>query len=289
MTKSVSVSPTPRSGSLSRRIGLLLVVVLITWIAFAAGWRYLRAQYPSPIKVPVSPYSENVPPRIGNINGTKLSIPAQYLFFPVEYVGESVWEPRKDKPQRTFDSGIGNFAIYVQWPTLAPRNPKNEQSFQASVRSGMAHDWIRVGVVAQPKSRFPNGYANHVKYDLENKIKNHNPPGNPRYEMKGLDPKLGLNWAIPVGTGTDKATMWNMVMYWNGDPEKSVTTYIACDNGSFPNPNVVAECRQEFLLPELKVDIAASYKINLLPHWRAIEDEVRKLILSFQASQSNTH
>lgn len=289
------VSPVPNSRSLSKRIGLLLIAVLIAWIAFSVGWRYLRAQFPSPNKVSVSPYSENVPPRIGNINGTPISVPAHYLFFPMEYMGESVWEPRKDKPVRTFDNGIGNFAIYVQWPALNPRSPKNEPSYQESIHNWKAHDWIMVGVQANPPTRVANGYANSLRYDIENKIDNYRPLGNPRYEMRGLDPKLGLNSAVPVGPGTERRSGWNLTLYWAGNAQQSVPTYIQCSNGSFTTTGLVTEagpaarCTHEFQLPELKADIRATYTINLLPHWRAIESEVRKLILSFQSSQSNAH
>ena len=35
--------------------------------------------------IPISPYGQTSPPKLGAVHGVRLAIPANYLFFPVEY------------------------------------------------------------------------------------------------------------------------------------------------------------------------------------------------------------
>jgi hypothetical protein len=246
-------------------------------------------------KVPVGPYTQDVPPQIGNIHGVRLSIPAHYLFFPVEYEGESVWAPRHDKPVRTFDSQISNFAVYVQWPDFKPRLPENEKSYHASLREPGAHDWFRLALVARDIKAFPrsdapglvapprvdNGLARILKGYL-NHPERYGIPKDVRYEIRGTDPRLQLNVALPVGPQTERFHSWNKALYWAGDKDRRVSTLIECWNGAFSNPRTVAECRHSFELDELKSKVTITYKANWLPLWREIEAKTRSPILSFQ-------
>ena len=286
---STSSSPTEaRRSTFFLRAGLLAFAVVGLLAAGSFGWRHLSADLASRYKVPVGPYTEDVPPQIGNIHGVRLSIPAHYLFFPVEYDGESVWAPRHDKPVRTFDSQISNFAVYVQWPAFRPRLPENEKSYHASLREPGAHDWFRVALVARPDApdlvaspQLDNGLARILKGYL-NHPERYRIPKDVRYEIRGIDPRLQLSVALPVGPRTEKFHSWNKVFYWTGDKDRHVSTLIKCWNGSFSNPRTVAECRHSFELPEIKSDITITYKANWLPQWREIEANARSLILSFQ-------
>ncbi|MBK9018628.1 MAG: hypothetical protein IPL72_00945 [Sulfuritalea sp.] len=67
------------------------------------------AEQRSFLGIPISPYEQNTPPRLGAAHGVRLAIPANYLFFPVEYEGEDSWAPKKTKPVRTPESEKNSF------------------------------------------------------------------------------------------------------------------------------------------------------------------------------------
>ncbi len=237
-----------------RRRGLLMVGLLTLVLAgllavISAGWNLLAARLESRHKVPVGPYTQEVPSRTGSIHGVRLNIPEHYLFFPVEYDGESVWTPGQEQPVRTFDSQISNFAVYVQWPEFKPRLPDNEKSYLASLREPGAHDWFRVALVARnfkPSSsadtqklaatpqvdnglaRILNGYLNHPeRYGIPKGI---------HYEVIMPDVQSGLNPAIPIGPGAEKSRIWNKALYWEGDRDHRVNSLIECGHGALPDP-----------------------------------------------------
>lgn len=98
--------------------------------------------------IPLSPYVRPTPPKLGAVHGVPLAIPANYLFFPVEYEGEDSWAPKKTKPVRTPESEISSFSVYVHWPTLLPREDSNEASYKNSFKTlGLRpHDWLMISI-----------------------------------------------------------------------------------------------------------------------------------------------
>lgn len=258
-----------------------IVVVLIAGFYLAPGFMFHQ--------VLQTAKQQSLPsPTIGNMNGVKLSIPYGYRQFPMEYEDESVWEPKKEHPFRTFDSRINNFSIHVQWPTLEPRSPKNEASFLHSSNILGAHGWLVVGINAKdlrnPSSSLPDlGLSGRLRNRLTHPERSRTPAG-VRHELKGLDPITGLQIAVPVGAGSEKRQMWNDALYWNGDRDQTISTYIECPHGAFSSPDVVGSCHHSFVIQELKSEVAITYKANLLPQWREIQAKTQQLIMSFKVS-----
>lgn len=98
-------------------------------------------------------------------------------------------------------------------------------------------------------------------------------------------PALGLQSAIPVGPGTEWSRSYqNYAIYWQGTPGGVVTTYIKCTRGKNVHGNeLVGGCEYNFELKEFKANVQVTYTANLLPQWRSIEEQARRLILSFRA------
>jgi hypothetical protein len=232
---------------------------------------------------------------IGSMNSVKLSIPREYLFFPVEYLGETVWAPRKDKPKRTYASKIGNFSAYVEWPTMRPRQPDSEASYYKSFKG--ESDWLMVSVQtredADPaqeqsrreatKRRVDNGPARVLKgYLFE--LHRYGAPPTVKYEHRGFDEKLRLYSALPMGAGSEYAAGWNEALHWNGDLNGIVDTLIRCQNGVFKSP-AVRKCEHRYELPALDGYAVIRYRQDLLPQWRDIETKTRQLFNFFALAE----
>ncbi len=263
------------------------------------------AEQRSFLGIPISPYEQNTPPRLGAAHGVRLAIPANYLFFPVEYEGEDSWAPKKTKPVRTPESEISSFSVYVQWPTLLPRQDSNEESYQDSfkTRGLRPHEWLMISV--EPHNLKPPTSPGGINYMLEDRPDNYlgrrtrssldlldpTDPGRPKdlspqvhFEYRA-QPALGLQSAIPVGPGTEWSdNHWNNAIYWQGIPGAVVTTYIQCTRGKNVYGNELAgDCKHSFELKEFKANVQVNYTANLLPQWQSIEEQARRLMLSFRA------
>jgi hypothetical protein len=94
-----------------------------------------------------------------------------------------------------------------------------------------------------------------------------------------------LQSAIPVGPGTEWSdSHWNYAIYWQGTPGGVVTTYIKCTRGKNVHGNELAgDCKHSFELKEFKANVQVNYTANLLLQWRSIEEQARRLMLSFRA------
>lgn len=297
----------------------LLYRIGFAFIATALIGFYLWLQIPSSLRtfmgIPISPFGMSSAPKIGKMHGVHLSIPAHYLFFPVEYDGEESWKPAQNKPQRTPDSEIRAFSVYVQWPTLKPRQPDNEASYLESVGMGPRkgsmpnglgpHEWLMIGVSAHNLKPFntpsaenlmlmdrPDNYLGRqaawelkrFNADFIQRPKNVMPEVH--YELRD-ESALGLKAAVPVGPGTEQRALWNDALYWVGTPGGFVTTFIKCPHGVWPEGHI-GDCHHQFELKELKANISITYTSNWLSDWQRIEAEARRLILSFRTTPSNT-
>ncbi|OHC62527.1 MAG: hypothetical protein A2045_11465 [Rhodocyclales bacterium GWA2_65_20] len=258
--------------------------------------------------IPISPYEQTTPPKLGAVHGVRLAIPANYLFFPVEYEGEDSWAPKKTKPVRTSESEISSFSVYVQWPSLLPRQDRNEESYQDSfkTRGLRPHEWLMISV--EPHNLKPPTSPGGINYMLEDRPDNYLGrrtrssfdllvPINPlrpkdispqvQFEYRA-QPVFDLQSAIPVGPGTEWAQHWNKAIYWQGIPGAVVTTYIQCTRGKNVSGNELAgDCKHSFELKEFKANVQVNYTANLLPQWRSIEEQARRLMLSFRGDPNS--
>lgn len=243
----------------------------------------------------------------GNINGIPITVPRTYIYYPVEYKDKSIWVPRKpgDKPNeaRTYDDAISAFTVYVRWPDMKPRD-------QAAIISGRdtkmePQRWLLTEVGAyspeaigrdlgwapvlagELKYLSPEGLAKRPAQILDPAdpeqrrwIRTHEP----RYALRGIDAASGLNWAEPVGPGVERFYTWNMALYWSGDVKGYVSDFISCYNGTVASPDGIQICRHNFNLPEFGASATITYPRYLVPQWRAIRSNIKKLVLSFKSS-----
>ncbi|MDC5030343.1 hypothetical protein OHW23_17520, partial [Acinetobacter baumannii] len=80
-------------------------------------------------------------------------------------------------------------------------------------------------------------------------------------------------------------------IFFSQDQYKKITTYIECDSESsysetekvklYISPNRY-HCKHNFDIPELSLNITASYSGKYLPQWKYIELKIKQLIKSFQ-------
>ncbi|MBP5997239.1 MAG: hypothetical protein KA535_04745 [Azonexus sp.] len=269
---------------------LLLFVGLVVGYLFAQTLDNERVFH----GVPINPFKIGTSARMGAIYGARLSIPAHYLYFPVEYEGDDSWKPSKNKPERTADSEIRAFSVYVQLPDLKPRSPENEASFQQSFKGTGVHDWVMIGVQRSDKTpltaeqaKFGSNGLGRVAaraltiFDANNSRRDKDIPANVHFEIEP-DQLLGLTVATPIGTGTNKPAIWNDQLYWVGTPGEEVNTFIKCFSKNYTTKNNPGNCTHEFYVPELNARISVIYKKSHLPQWREIEAKSRKLLLSFR-------
>lgn len=252
--------------------------------------------------------------RKGNINGVPVAIPLSYAYYyPVEYNDQSIWEARKPgdkKPEeRTFDDAIGAFGVYVRWPEMLPRNANadlQKKFVQEILVEKSEFSWLKIGIAAynNPKTKGRDlGWAPVLRGVMESLNKRPQerklPSPDPRipvcgisglkemvhvhYELRGADPATGLQWAEPVGPGTECFHIWNMSLYWQGDIDGIATDMIECDNGRLPNPKSFQVCDHKFYLPEWHASVSVTYPRAHLSQWREIKARTRQLILGFQA------
>lgn len=301
-------------GSRAGCVFQLLAVVFAVWLVSWLAWGVLKSQIikhgtPEAFRqlygeVPALPRTDRpIPVRKGNINGVPIAVPSNYLYFPFEYNDQSIWEARKpgDKrpEERGFADAVGAFAPNVRWPDLKPRSPETEQSFWNRKKPG-GDPWLFIGVVDNgPNSSIPKyGWAPHlrglIKRLAERPQRRYLPPKDPKgflgdaedvqvhYELRGVDPATGLQWAEPVGPGVETFETWNYVLYWQGDIDGHVSDLVECRNGRMPNPSTQIRCEHNFELPEWGAAVDVSYRRDLLPQWREIKARTRELLLSFQ-------
>jgi hypothetical protein len=306
---------------IGKRMLMLLVAVSLIWLLAAIAWHYakpllIRHFVPESYRLligemPTAPQKPKVMLK-GNMNGIPLAIPRQYIEFPVEYNDKSIWEARKPgdkKPeQRTFEDAIGAFSLLVRWPEMKPRWESFElkRKFLEETSDGSEHPWLSIGVTARQMIHSKGkeyGYAlplqAHLRRLSERPQESRHRPTSGKggalcstsantelisvhYQLRGLDPASGLQWAEPVGPRTECFHTWNMAWYWAGDMNGLVTDMIKCDNGKLPNPKAYQECTHYYAIPEWGAGVTVTYPRRWLPQWREIRARTLSLVLGMR-------
>ena len=307
-----AASDTPCRG-VSKRLLLLAGSLLALYVVGVLLWAVIKPQLikhgvPEAFRqlygeVPPLPGADRpIPIRKGNINGVPIAVPSNYLYFDFEYNDKSIWEARKPgdkKPEeRTFDDAVGALTPHVRWPDMQPRSPETEQRFWNHDKPG-GDVWLMIGVSAYGPDakgrdlgwapvlrdkikRLGDGWWENTN-EQDSATGRYKRPTGVRYELRGTDPVTGLQWAQPVGPGTEHFELWNKTLYWQGALNGYVSDMIACYNGKMRNPNSDQKCRHRFKLPEWGASISVTYPRSLLPQWRELKAKTRALVLSFQA------
>lgn len=269
---------------------LILFVLLMVWMSKL-------------ISSPPTPTS----PMIGNMNGVELSIPDNYLEPFAEYAGESVWSPVKNPPERTYKSGIDSFGIAVKWPSMQHKFENNNWDSYLNKRdwSDGPTDWLTLEVqnmfesapLPEDKQHVlairAKGYAGLLRAYLDGKflggefINGGFSPSKNHMKQQGIDAITGLQFAKAEGPDADKPSLGNLIVYWEGDVDGVVSTFIKCPGASVPQFATHKLCTQTYYLSELHADITVNFYMQLLPDWKAIQQQTRTLILSFQHLPTN--
>ena len=310
---------------IGKRMLMLLVAVSLIWLLAAIAWHYakpllIRHFVPESYRLligemPTAPQKPKVMLK-GNMNGIPLAIPRQYIEFPVEYNDKSIWEARKPgdkKPeQRTFEDAIGAFSLLVRWPEMKSRwenaDMKNKY-FDEHVGKEGEHPWLSIGVTAWPiRSKGKEyGYASQLNARLKQlserpQARHLPPPGKEsswcglsgtnelvsvHYQLRGLDPASGLQWAEPVGPGTKCFHTWNDALYWEG-MNGFITDLLVCQNGAFMRPVLHHECTHYYEVPEWGAEVTVTYPRRWLPQWREIKARTLSLVLSMQVPSGSS-
>lgn len=262
---------------------LIFIFILIFLISVVIGLKFLA----DPQKAFI----------VGSMNGVELSIPEPYEEYSPEYSGETVWKPLKNPPERTYKSSLDSFDLAVKWPSLENKDQNNnKESYRTRRDTDGAKDWVSIEVQSNYENLSPAQIEQQIEYkkthqksgitgiaagQLEPHFFNL-PPGNV-IKKQGIDSNTGLYFAKLEGPDADKPHLDNQLLYWDGDIEGVVTTFIKCPGGIYV-PRLASSkiCTQYYDLPELHAEVVVYYHMQLLPDWRQIQDKTRALVLSFK-------
>jgi len=227
---------------------------------------------------------------IGDLGGMKVRIPRHYAEY-VEYDGDPGFgEKRKGpRPERTFDSRLTSFGIEVRFPDM--KGLENAQLREEKRRQPLREKtWIRIGINAgeiYPGDGFLDRRTNSTLFNV------YSP------EMKGHwlftyermpDDEYDLEvWRL---SGTDPRTSKparesdsTRDIYIHREPSGNVDVYIGCGRPSVPSG--IGTCNLETsLAPKAQVAVRVSFRRELLPEWKRIQQSARDLLLSFEVDPS---
>lgn len=283
------------------RLALLLVSVGLLAFGVHASLTALADEPRSPGKAlgqhslsaqTVNPGSAGATP--GQVNGIKVAIPLRYQHFSPEYLGESPWIPHAPRPNRTFDSPMRSFSVYVQLPDMKPRGLETETSFQDSFKN-IDHLWVSGHVDVAAVGENPPSpevgirrLATHVlrKYDPMRKNCRFVRQRELRYGLAEYitqcpDLEALLREEERVGRSREGARWFYERIYIEADP-KEQPVYIRCGFLPPENKRGRGSCKHYFPVSELNVIGDVSYRTTHLAEWHDIQTKLQKLFASFR-------
>lgn len=240
----------------------------------------------------------------GNINGVSFAVPHIYQKYPFEYADVSIWETPENKSSskmsRSYEDQVSAFSLHVKWPSMEPKGPTT-QSSKASIIESI---WLTISVdddyAKQPRppavknnglARKLNGIINRISERPQIvTVRSESKQGRAfdsfesdiHYEIRGIDKNLTMNWAEPVGRGTERFHSWNLDLYWQGDMGGEVTDLVSCYKGEMKKNNSERKCSHDFYIDEWGALVTVTYPHHLLSEWKQIKLKTEKLIFSFQ-------
>ena len=233
---------------------------------------------------------------IGNMNGVELTVPKEYQEFSPQYSGEDRWKPLKNPPKRTYKSGIDSLELVVKWPSMEHQyQGNNADSFRTRGDVDGSKDWMSLTVesdfenlsksqilerIEYMRSHARSGITGLLHGYIEGKFL-HMPIDN-HFNLNGIDQKTGLNWANVIGPDAGKPKLGNVVVYWDGDISKKISTLIVCTGPLVARLEPTKSCKQYYEMPELHASIAVYYYLPHLSEWKEIQYKTRAFVLSFK-------
>ncbi|HFQ91739.1 MAG TPA: hypothetical protein ENK29_02530 [Chromatiales bacterium] len=214
-----------------------------------------------------------------NLGGMPVAIPWHFAEY-VEYDGDPGFgEKRKGpKPVRTPESRIASFGFYMRYTdgmgleTWALRQEMKKQSLKGD------SPWVDVTLISG--EIFPgDGF---MDVGAREALKPLNYPEDDYF----LQPEKIYGLEVYVQTNIDPDTgrpfnegKWGEDLFMARRPDGHVEAIIQCSNRKVPSP----PCKHGFSMePEARIDVSVLYSRHLLPHWKEIQAQVRRRILSFR-------
>jgi len=268
-------STTPRVIPRSRPVRLLLRTLLAllfmlgTWLA----WSTLTAK-PRGIRLTDSWQFREPPPAraIGDLGGAPVHIPPEFAHH-LEYNDDpGLFEERKGPvPERTFQSPIRSFGFNILFPEMVGVTPATAPLKRAtSMETSM---WLFVGVSAHRSylgERFLQSMGDALDDPKEQRIPIRRTPG----EVFGL-----VAYAPVKAKGDPQENFRWHTRFVHRDAQDRVDTYIECYEEAF----IYTPCTLHMdLRPAMRATVTVSFRKDMLPDWHAIQQSVKKVLLSFR-------
>lgn len=216
-------------------------------------------------------------PGIGRLGGVRISIPAEYQFFPVEYMGDDIWARPPKHHARGEDVPIRSFSILLHLPDFAPRTGANEDSWSGKYgETAKDNDWIQVGV--EPTVGIGDDPAQWFSWFIRQRMDAQVEwiAGKANwYFQKEAGLVFGLVNEKKVGPDYSKISVDNKEVLYD---KNRTTTYIVCGAGA----GGAKFCKQEFLIFEIGALASVHYAKENLKSWTTIQKNVRRIVLSFR-------
>jgi hypothetical protein len=214
-------------------------------------------------------------PGIGSIHGMRLEIPAEYVFFPVEYDGDEIWTQPQKRHEPGPDVPIRSFSLLLHYPNFAPLSDQNRDSWNG--RKGpnaRANEWIDVGVrpIDGIGNDAPLWFSKFIKDRMDTQVSGR--PENDWYFKRQPGLVYGLVSEKKIGPDYSKISMENADIFYDEDRSR---TYIKCGAGAGGEKF----CKQEFIINKLDVLVTAHYSRDNIKDWRVIQNQVSAIVLSF--------
>jgi hypothetical protein len=213
----------------------------------------------------------------GTLNGVKIRIP-QYYLFPARVVYEGERRDGLDPASTgaTQDSRINNFSIVVRLSNFEPiRTEKDRQDWVVSNKKDFRTSWLLAS--------FDNGYRpNRGTSDQSYMVPFWGP-----YNRDG-DLVYGLTHYVSVQSPEegDRNGFIGHVEYYFG--RERFTRIVCVTHKMTVAPyEYHKNCQQNFILPELNVNVEIFYEGSNIPYWLEFENRIKNIAQSFIVDSSN--
>lgn len=225
------------------------------------------------------------------LNGIPIAIPSNYLFLPMEHVGQNIWAPPPEpKPQYDENSELKAFSIRVRLPDLEPRTPQNYQDYLEAFHQ-MDDKWIVVGIVPFDLSTVTPKVTpeNYLTINLERTLKMSQHYGKGQYLswVHSTDKRFGLSVEVLDGADYTKFDYENKQIL-HAEKDGRTYTFITCGVGPTAKPGGQHTCHQKFVLEDISATVEFSYPPKHLENWVIMQDKVAQLFRSFLTDRSKS-
>jgi hypothetical protein len=278
---------------LSRAKNALIIVAVMT-IGLYLAWDRTSSQMKSLVvaSIDLILHGKNDNYQLlGELGGVPVAIHREGVF-AVEYDDQDLYrEQRKALPSdrmRTVKDKLASFGFKVRFPDMGIGTPEvlSRERGKSNIFTTM---WINVGVSSN--SDYKGGTESLER--LVNTIQK-------MFDSRGSDYQYRRHTELVHGlvayhpfqriVSPQGKVLWQRFeensFYYHVDEDGKVDTYIMCSYVKYAS----SPCSQYFLLlPKMLAMARLGYRNELLPHWRQMQDSVRKVILGFAIGQESSN